>query len=157
VRLLALESEPTAFGESAQEHRRTSVGLHAERLRTAGLETIVVGAFEGETLAGTVGFRRDQALKRRHRGVIWGMFVAPEFRGRGVGYALLKDLLQRVAQIPGITCIYLSVAETHPDARRLYIRCGFVPYGTEPQGLLVDGQYVREEHLVLLLSWSEEK
>ena len=100
LRLEALESVPEAFGESAQEHRETAVESLSEQLRNDGVESFVVGAFDGEGLAGTAGFYRDRRVKRRHTGHIWGMYVTPRLRGRGAGDALLVEVL-RIARMGG--------------------------------------------------------
>ena len=89
LRLEALASVPEAFGESVEEHRNTTVSSLGERLRNGGIESFVVGAFDGPELSGTAGFYRDTRVKRRHKGHIWGMYVAPKLRGQGAGEALL--------------------------------------------------------------------
>jgi GNAT superfamily N-acetyltransferase len=83
-RLKALESEPNAFGESAEEHRQTAVDSLARRLKLNAPDNFVLGAFDGIALVGTVGFYRVQGIKQRHKGWVWGVFVAPAYRGRGV-------------------------------------------------------------------------
>src|SRR6478609_581065 len=91
LRLRALETESEAFGESSEEHRQTSPETFAGRLGSGGDENFVIGGFEDSDLVGMVGFYRETRLKRRHRGGIWGMFVAPSSRGRGLGSVLLKE------------------------------------------------------------------
>src|SRR5882762_5481754 len=88
-RLKALESEPNAFGESVEEHRLTTVDSLAHRLKSNAAADFVLGGFDGSTLVGTVGFYRMHQMKQRHKGWIWGVFVAPEHRGRGRARSLL--------------------------------------------------------------------
>lgn len=149
LRLRALESAPEAFGESAEEHRQTSMEDLASRLRGGGDENFVIGAFVGPDLIGMVGFYRELRLKRRHRGGIWGMFVAPSSRGQGVGAALLQDALTRAKAIPGLRRVHLSVSASQTAARRLYVSAGFRSYGTEPEALMVGDRYIDEEHMIL--------
>lgn len=150
LRLEALAAVPDAFGDSEAEHRATKVETVAARLRDGGPESFVVGAFDESGLAGTTGYYRDHRVKRRHKGHIWGMYVAPRLRGRGVGEALLRETIRR-ASVPGLRVILLSVSETQPGARRLYERVGFVHYATEPLALRVGGQDLTEEFLMLRL------
>jgi len=150
-RLAALESEPEAFGESADEHRRTPVENLAERLRGGGAENFVLGAFDGSALMGVVGFYRDLRVKRRQRGWIWGMFVAPEWRGHGVGRALLEEAIARARSIDGLRFVLLSVSSTQGAARRLYGQIGFRVFGTEPDALQVGNGFLDEDHMVLRL------
>jgi RimJ/RimL family protein N-acetyltransferase len=146
-RLKALESEPNAFGESVEEHRLTSVGSLARRLQSNAAENFVLGAFDGSALVGTAGFYRIQQMKQRHKGWIWGVFVAPEYRGRGLARALLVRVLEMVTEISGLQCILLKVATTQLAARRLYMSVGFRSFGMEPRSLKVEDKYIDEEHM----------
>jgi RimJ/RimL family protein N-acetyltransferase len=148
-RLKALESEPNAFGESAEEHRRTTVDTLAQRLKSNAADNFVLGAFDGSTLVGTAGFYRMQSVKQRHKGWIWGVFVAREYRGRGVARALLVRLLETVKELPELECVLLKVATTQEAARRLYMSVGFRSFGIEPRSLKVNDDYIDEEHMAL--------
>jgi RimJ/RimL family protein N-acetyltransferase len=148
-RLKALESEPNAFGESGEEHRLTTVDALAQRLKSDAADNFVLGAFDGSTLVGTVGFYRMQPVKQRHKGWVWGVFVAPEYRGRRVARALLVSLLETVTVIPELQCVLLKVATTQEAARRLYLSVGFRSFGIEPRSLKVEDDYIDEEHMAL--------
>ena len=149
LRLQALESEPEAFGESIEEHRQTSIEAYAIRLRSGGAENFVIGGFADSDLVGMVGFYRELRLKRRHRGGIWGMFVAPSSRGQGFGAALLNEALRIAKTIPGLRSIHLSVSATQAAARRLYTKADFESVGIEPEALMVGEKYIDEEHMIL--------
>jgi ribosomal protein S18 acetylase RimI-like enzyme len=98
LRLEALEREPHAFGESADEHRSKSIDDVRAHLWRG--ENFVVGAFNGECLIGTAGFYRKQNLKERHKGHIWGVYVTAAWRGKGIGRALLVELVRRAREQP---------------------------------------------------------
>lgn len=147
LRLDALESTPAAFAEAAEEHRNTSAAAFADRLRAPG--NFVFGAFDGAALVGMVGLHRHERVKRRHKGTIWGMFVRPEHRHRGIARALVAAAVGFASQQPGLTHIQLSVTAQQHDARRLYLSLGFVPFGLEPAALQVDGTLIDEEHMIL--------
>jgi ribosomal protein S18 acetylase RimI-like enzyme len=53
--------------------------------------------------------------------------VLPDFRGRGVGRALLEEA-ERRARARGSSKLTLEVQETNEDAKRLYARFGFGPW-----------------------------
>ena len=82
LRLQALDRDPHAFGESADEHRATSVETVAARLAAAAPDNFVLGAFLAGQLVGTAGFFRNPTLKRKHKGRVWGMYVADSARDR---------------------------------------------------------------------------
>jgi ribosomal protein S18 acetylase RimI-like enzyme len=90
-----------------------------------------------------------QPFKQRHKGWIWGVFVAPEYRGKGVARALLVRLLDILPELPELECVLLKVATTQREARRLYMSVGFRAFGIEPRSLKVNDSYIDEEHMIL--------
>jgi RimJ/RimL family protein N-acetyltransferase len=155
LRLRALETEPASFAESPEEHARMSLPAYAERLRSGGDENFVLGAIVEGELVGMVGFARETRIKRRHRGMIWGMYVTPPWRGKSVGRELLGEAIRLAKQLPGLSRIQLSVSETTPGAQRLYEKLGFQPFGLEPQALMVNGRCFDEIHLGITIQRAE--
>src|SRR5215469_2979971 len=90
LRREALELEPASFGESVREFLAVPVATHGERIRNGGDESFIFGAFDGERLVAMCGFFREQRDKRRHKGTVWGVYVTPDYRGRGVGRAVMS-------------------------------------------------------------------
>jgi ribosomal protein S18 acetylase RimI-like enzyme len=142
-----LEHDPRAFAESVEEHDALSPEVIRTRLRHASNENFVVGAFDGDELIGIAGFSRSPRKKHRHKGVIWGVFVRPDARGKGAGRALLEALIARART--EVEQIQLSVSATQSAARDLYLSLGFEIFGRERHALKVDGHYVDEDHMVL--------
>jgi len=54
------------------------------------------------------------------------LYVAPEYRGKGIGAALLRAALE-TAQRSGCAAVDLEVDEAHARAENLYKREGFEP------------------------------
>ena len=152
MRLEALEREPGAFGESTEEHLAKTLETLAARLRPGpDNANFVLGAFDGGQMVGTAGFFRFQGPKERHKGLIWGVYVRQERREKGVGRALLSELLRRAQSQPGLEQITLAVAATQTAAARLYMSLGFQLYGREGRSLKIGNQYADEELMVLRL------
>jgi Acetyltransferases, including N-acetylases of ribosomal proteins len=151
-RLRGLESEPNAFGESVEEHLRTTVESLAERLYSRAADNFVLGAFDAAVLVGTAGFYRLQPIKQRHKGWIWGVFVDPEYRGRGVARGILVRLLEMVEGLSDLHCVLLKVATTQEAARLLYASLGFRSIGTEPLSLKANDHYIDEEHMIRIMT-----
>ena len=147
-RLLALESEPRAFGESVAEHKRQSVQSFAERLGT-GDESFVLGAFEDSSLVGSAGFYRKPREKERHAGMVWGVYVAASYRGRRIGRTLVSAIVERARSLRGIEKLQLTVSAAQPNARKLYAGLGFRSYGVEPRAVRVGDEYFDEDLMVL--------
>ena len=57
----------------------------------------VFGAFAEGRLAGTAGFAIPQREKKRHKGVLWGVYVQEAARGQGIGRALVEAVIGHAA------------------------------------------------------------
>src|SRR5216684_2915224 len=88
-------------------------------------------------------------LKRRHIGHVWGVFVSPSMRGKGVGRVLLVEVIKSAKALPGISCVRLMVVVTQEAARHLYKQVGFRVFGTEPRSLKIGERFVDENHMTL--------
>ena len=149
IRLRALQEEPTAFTSSTEEFSHQTLDKIAARFRSDRAESFMLGGFLNGQLVGLVGFYRETALKRRHKGTIISLYVAPEARGQGVGRDLMRDAIRRVRDIDGMEGLLLGVMVPQTTARQLYESLGFVVYGREARALCIDGQYYDEEFMAL--------
>ena len=152
LRLRGLRENPEAFGSTWADEVERPVEATAARLAdpAAGFVLGAVPTADGP-LVGIVGCYREGARKRRHVAVIWGMFVAPEARGRGAGSALLTEVRRRAAEWPGVEHLTLTVVPENAAARALYVAHGFRPFGVEPRALRDDARHYDLEHLWLPL------
>lgn len=146
LRLQGLRECPTAFGASHRQEGARPLAFFRERIAFAS-DRWVLGAFADAVLVGVVGFVRDAGLKTRHKGFIWGMYVAPDHRGQGLGRALMVAALARIAA-RRVRSVRLTVTAANTAARRLYATLGFIPFGEEPEALYVNGHYHTELYLV---------
>ncbi len=144
----ALEREPLAFTESAAEHHATALETIKNRLVPSD-DSFVLGAFIDRQLIGMAGFFRQRGEKVRHRGGIWGVYVSEECRGKGVGRALLAELIGVAQLLPGIEQVALAVSRENAGAKALYESLGFEVYGCERRALKIGSEYVDEELMVL--------
>lgn len=86
-------------------------------------------ARDGSTFLGTGGLARRQGY-----GEVKSMFVDPAARGRGVGDALLRQIIDQ-ARTDGLPMLKLETGDVLHDAHRLYARHGFRvcgPFGDYP-------------------------
>ncbi len=146
VRLLGLQESPTAFSANYAQEEKMPVEEWKNRLE--GSENRwVIGAFEKGDLVGVLGFVRDSSEKAKHKGFIWGMYVVPSFRRKGICRALVEEALSRIEVLPGLRRVLLSVVTSNQGALRLYESLGFVRYGEEEEALCVDGVFHAEFHM----------
>lgn len=148
LRLEALEREPLAFTDSVAEHQAMTLESIRNRLGSAE-DNFVLGAFIDRQLIGMAGFFRRRGEKIRHRGGIWGVYVSQECRGKGVGRALLGELIGLVQLLPGMEQVALAVSSQNVGAKGLYESLGFEVYGCERRALKIGDAYVDEELMVL--------
>jgi Acetyltransferases len=152
LRLLALQESPTALSASHADEAGRSMEEVAARIAPAADGSILMlGIFERDELAGFVAVIHPQREKLRHGVKLAGMYVAPAFRRRGFGRALLKAAVAHARSIAGVRQIRLGVNVTNTGASALYQSIGFASYGVEPDALQVDGTFYGEERYVLRL------
>jgi ribosomal protein S18 acetylase RimI-like enzyme len=138
LRLFGLREYPDAFGATYEE----DAALPPERIRnrfTITEENFVIGAFaEDGRMVGMAGFKREDRIKTRHKGFIWGMYVLPEARRHGIASHMLQEILNRARQLEGLCQVTLGVITTCEPAVRLYRANGFEENGLE-RGCLRQG------------------
>ncbi|MFN0134123.1 MAG: GNAT family N-acetyltransferase [Phycisphaerales bacterium] len=102
-------------------------------------------------LVGTLSFRNGDRRKLAHHGS-FGVAVHGEWRGRGVGAAMIHSLLAWAVANRQIEKVSLGVFETNADARRLYERLGFVEESRSPRHFkLGPGRYVDDVRMSLFV------
>jgi ribosomal protein S18 acetylase RimI-like enzyme len=150
LRLRGFEESPTSFNTEPDEWRAHPVP-EAEQLlghATGTPDDVVLGAFDAELVA-HMGLRREPRRKRSHKAKLWGLYVAPEARGHGVGLRLVEALVERARKMPGLTVLELTVMAGNARALAIYHRVGFRRFGYQERATKIDDIYVAEEHLML--------
>lgn len=149
LRREALLESPLAFASSPADDVASSPEAVRELLRRTP-ESVIIGAFR-KHLIGAVGLHRDRHLKSSHKVHLWGMYVVPSHRRRGVASELLEAALRHARALPGVSWIHLTVSSAAPGAQRLYERAGFRVWGTEPDALRHNGETVVDYHMAMHL------
>jgi ribosomal protein S18 acetylase RimI-like enzyme len=150
LRLEALENAPSSFADAADDHRRTKVESVRVRLQSGMPDRrFIVGMWEDGKLVGIAGFYRHEAGHFRHKGHIWGVYVTPNARRKGVARALLNEIVRRARAIAGIEQINLVVSAPQMSAKQLYSSLGFHTYGIERRSLKIGSEYVDDKLMVL--------
>lgn len=151
LRRVAVVEEPFAFLSSPEDDLVSSPRVLRDRLASADDSSVIFGAILDEQLIGMTGLARDRPIKSAHKACIWGVYVKPEFRRRGVASELLLAALAYARETREVAVIYLSVSERNPAAKLLYESFGFIEWGLEPDCMRIAGESVREHHLSLAL------
>jgi ribosomal protein S18 acetylase RimI-like enzyme len=129
IRLQALTDTPDAFSSTYEIEAARPIAELADRLTSSN----VFGAYYEGQIVGIVGFKQQTGQKEAHKGVVWGMYVQPEARSRGVGEALIRTMLQLADAL--VEQLTLAVAQGNDTAVTLYRKHCFEVYGVEPKAL----------------------
>jgi RimJ/RimL family protein N-acetyltransferase len=147
--------DETAFMLLEPDERDTSVEVLADELDAVARSgnSVVIVATCGEELVGYVeltggSFRRNKVTAYLVIGVL------AEAGGRGVGTGLLTEA-KRWAADHGIHRLELTVMAHNQRAARLYERVGFLVEGRRAQCLVIDGQFVDELYMAVILGREE--
>jgi len=153
LRREALLDSPLAFASSPEDDRAATVEVAREQLRLDVPDQVIFGAFDDrhdeDRIVGMAGLFRDRHLKAAHKVHVWGMYVVPSHRRRGIAAELLQAALRHARSLPGVAWVHLTASSSASGARRLYQRAGFELWGTEPDALRHDGRSVDDHHLAL--------
>ena len=98
--------------------------VYRETFAIPGVEYVV--AVEGDTIVGGAGVRNIVGT-----GEITNVMLLPEYRGRGIGKAIVKDAIERGKRL-GATEFTLEVRVSNSRAIGLYESLGFVSEGIRP-------------------------
>ena len=96
-------------------------------------------AVENDAVIGWCDIIPSHRVGFGHSGAV-GMGIVNEWRGKGLGKALLSACIQKAFD-NGLTRIELEVYADNMNAIELYRRLGFVEEGLKRQARFLDGQY----------------
>ena len=119
LRFAALAERPPAFGALPEEEPDAT--QMADRLSTTA-DRAFFGAFDGESLVGTVRLSRYSASNEKHRAYLAGLFVSPPQRRQGQAKGLVAAALDRALSDPALRRLNLTVVSGQHAAIRLYTR-----------------------------------
>ena len=106
--------------------------INAERLQTLIEDDsfyLFAAELEDGIIAGMLTLTRCQTLARS-KYWIEDVIVAPEYRGKGIGRALVEAAVEHVRSSEEQTVIYLTSNPSRQTARALYRSVGFEDYET---------------------------
>ncbi|MDP3724937.1 MAG: GNAT family N-acetyltransferase [Nanoarchaeota archaeon] len=113
-------------------------------------DEIFLAAFLGEREVGATEITR-QGGRSKHVGT-FGITIAKELRGEGLGRELMRQILQEASKI-GLTHIELHVYEKNEPAIKLYTSLGFKEVGRRPEAIAYQGKLITD--IIMWLSLEE--
>ena len=142
---------PPAFAEEAASFKARSEEEILSMLTDGGNAGAgVLGAFTNAgQLAGIIGLTKPALENGRAHGFMWGMYVAPEFSGHGIGSLLTEGIIAHARQAGSYEMLNLHVTVDNDTALQLYEKYGFCIVTRLPEKLQCDGQ-LYDEYLMRL-------
>ncbi len=138
LRLKALQQDSKAFGSSYEEEvtygKETWIGR---------IESVIFALIDDRPV-GMISIIKRNRIKTGHAADIFGMYVAPDYRGKGIGDDLVKNAISVASKFDGVIKVVLSVNPKQEAALNLYRKNGFEVAGEFKKELLVDGEYYDE-------------
>ena len=144
VRLRAMTEDPDVFGSSLMREERFVESHWRMRLRSSPTWLAVDDDGAGK---GMVTMLQEPGSPVDDRHVI-SLWVAPESRRSGVGWALL-DAVRRAADADGARTVSLWLVDGNNPAGDLYVRAGFARTG-ERQVVPRDPSLTEERYVLTL-------
>jgi RimJ/RimL family protein N-acetyltransferase len=138
LRLEALKNEPVAFSSSYEEEQPIAETVWRTRIENA------LFAIENNKLVGMAGFIRYNHLKTNHVSEIFGVYVRPEYRNRGIGKQLITAIIEEIKNTKGISKIRIGVNPTQKAAEHIYKKFGFKKVGLLKNDMRVNGKFYDE-------------
>ena len=145
LRLEALRNDPQAFGSSTREEEKLTKEDWERRIRD------VLFALDDDKPVGMTVFVLNDRPKTRHVASIFGVYVSPKYRRKGLGTRLLKAALLRIGKREGIVKVKLAVNPEQQSALRMYEKAGFVVVGRMRKELKVGRRFFDELMMEMLL------
>lgn len=142
VMLQAYAEEPGVFTATVPEREHLPLAWWEARVSDQPTPPqLVFGAFDDSRLVGVAGLRFERFERTRHKALLFGVFVRPEWRGRGIARALVEAVLGQARSTPEISIVQLGIIAPNAPAVRLYESCGFRSFATEPYAIKVGEQF----------------
>lgn len=100
---------------------------------------------------GMIGSYQDEKTKLKHILNIFSFFVSSDYRGMGIGRALIQQVIATAKNNPEIKKLQLGVVTTQEPANELYQSLGFIKAGHMKYAVKVGDTYFDEYHMELYL------
>jgi ribosomal protein S18 acetylase RimI-like enzyme len=133
LRLEALKDSPLAFVEQYEDALARADQFWRDRVDrgAAGRASSTFAAVRGGRFIGMASCFIEKEITEYVSAHVVGVYVTPQWRGRGVAEAVMAEVLRWAREEVGADRIRLFVMESNIRAGAFYRRIGFVPTGVE--------------------------
>ena len=149
IRLEALKNEPENYGSTYEEESEMAVLPFETYIQERSPIQVMFGAFSGDELIGITAYFREVRRKLRHRGRVTQVYIAPDYRGRGLAKKLVKAVVDDAFRQEGLEILTLEVVAGNTAAVRTYESLGFVQFWVMERYFKTDCGYTDQRYMVL--------
>ena len=147
LRLQALQQHPRAYAQTYDEECHQPEGAFAQFLNV----NIVLGAYVDNRLIGFTVLTPFRQSKLKHKGMVWGAFVLPEFRDMRLAQQMRLRLFE-IAKAAGLRYVVSSIFAGNTAALQVHKAVGYEQTYVEKDGARhLDGTFEDIIHLVRYL------
>lgn len=139
IKILSDESDNFPFTSEDFGLDSRNIGAFADYLNSR--ENSVFYIAEADSRIVGLGYLEGGKRARTAHCVNLGIGVLDEFSNKGIGNAILKELIRFASEGEYIAKIDLQVKSDNTKAIALYKKCGFVPEGKTSRALFIDGEF----------------
>lgn len=146
IRLEALKTNPMAFSNTYEDVLKYSDEKWQQQLQDAAQRTdcVFCFAFDNKQVIGMNGAWWNNKPITKHVAEVFGVFVNPAYRGKGIGKRLMQSIIDEVGKIPQFTKVKLGVTATNLPALKLYESCGLKVVGKHEKELKFGDEFYDE-------------
>lgn len=155
LRLQCLKNYPNYFTTNYEDEKTKEKLFFQHYIEQSDKNNFVIGAFHDKHLIGISGFKRHEAKKINHSGIIIQVYVNSEYQGRNIGSNIIKYTLDEAFKIDGIEQIEIGVISINDNAENIYRKIGFEAFGLQKNFLKIDNLYY--DHKMMMIFKNQYK
>ena len=126
MRLKALESDPSVFGSHYEKESALTEAEWRSWLQTDNDAATFV-LYEDDVPVGMTGIGVDREDPTKKRAVLWGSWLEPRVRGKGLSNIMYAERIAWAKQHPTIETIVVSHRASNTASKRAILKHGFIP------------------------------
>jgi len=124
VRLKALQTDPNVFGSNYEKESQMTEAEWRSRLQAKDNAIFLI--FENETPIGMTGVSIDRNDPTKKTALLWGSWLAPHFRGKGLSELMYQARINCAKEQPTIEKIIVSHRASNLSSKYANRKHGFV-------------------------------
>jgi RimJ/RimL family protein N-acetyltransferase len=124
IRLTALQTDPNVFGSNYEKESQMTEAEWRSRLEAK--DNAIFLLYENETAIGMTGVSINWNDQTRKTALLWGSWLAPQFRGKGLSQLMYQTRIDWAKRQPTVEKIIVSHRASNLSSKYANQKHGFV-------------------------------